>query len=418
MKNQIAFESCKAAFEAMANNPGWTKQGVPRPEHVSPLGVFIGSRDAVWVEPSDLEQLRASQPRLRPLPGIKSRVYGLRFRPGCEDVYTSPFLCLCPGCSTWPRTQCAYPLLCPETKQAFHIVAARVITVTVPRLKAFLVVHGKPRSGNKPALVARAAPLFDWSEGEQPADPEELLVAVSNKIVEFEAEQLAVLEKGREEALKTARNLEELKERLLKAQEDLASATVSLSNPAAAARPPLTPAVSESKRSSARPPPTANKTPLSNTPAAAAHSSLTPAVSESKSPSADPPPAAINSGRKQAKRSARVVQPSSPKKARLSAAGAAQIIAQDINVGRTISLYFNDAGWCDGVVSSVSGKGIEITWPCDDDTCPTRTAVDVLQETCPHGKDGDDGRQLTAISQRRLALDLQKGEIRLLESSL
>ena len=109
MQMQKAFDSCLAAFDAMKNDKAWTRTESTRPCTLSPLGLFIESRTAVWVPRDVLEAQRKAVPRLAVLKGIHS-VYGLRWSPAvqtftpqlffaCARPVFNPFLVANPACT-------------------------------------------------------------------------------------------------------------------------------------------------------------------------------------------------------------------------------------------------------------------------------------------------------------------------------
>ena len=157
MKMQKAFASCLAAFEKISKDSGWQRLESQRPASLSPLGLFIERREAVWIERSALATVRENLPRLAVLKGVHS-TYGFSWTPGAPDVAMSRFLCHCAECvDPDSRRVCRYAAMTRATNRRFRVLPPRsdIKLITVPRLKAFLAIKAPhlPKSGLKPALM-------------------------------------------------------------------------------------------------------------------------------------------------------------------------------------------------------------------------------------------------------------------------
>jgi len=410
MKMQKAFDSCIAAFQEMNNHPHWKKEGASRPKTTSRLGLFIESRSAVWVDPEQLRSFRQKIPRLAPLPGIKSSVYGLTWTPGAKFISVFPLLCLCPGClsESTPRPPCLYPKLVTPTQHSFRVQQAKGFKpVTLPRLKAFLSVKAPrvSRSGAKPALLIAAANVLIWAQGEREACTTDaaLLKAVTDKIVAIENADQQVREAKEAQALEAARQLHHAQELCALAQAQMRDASAPGASPEKVLDLQQTIIQLDQIRSSSSPQPLPV---LPSSPPIPTSSAASSAVSSSSSSALGPAPAVKRKkAQDKSQQHKRVLLTLTP-------AAVAEAVVQALSAGDIISVMYDDAGWLFGRVSRVEAKSIYITWPCAEPSCPTQSASGV----CTHGEDDSDGRDVSRFLKTKVVKDLQKGEVRVGDS--
>jgi len=421
MMMQKAFDSCRDAFTAMKTDPKWTKEGAKRPLTTSPLGLFIEHRTPVWVEKAALTALRAEMPRLAPLPGIKSSIYGLRWVPSSSTITTARFSCLCSSCvQVAPRPQCVYAGMSQEKSMSFRVIASRgPKSVTIKQLKAFLAIRAPQmkKSGSKAELVARVAPLLSWLAGEREAvagDEQKLTEAVSIKIVEFEAiqqeardqKEMAILAAGRQ--MRHAEELvEQAKEQMQKLQQSGGDDAV-LALQMTVMQLHLVKAQhlekSEDGKKEGKADGKAVKRPASSPPPAPAFLSSSSASLAKPSSSAASGPGTSGF----AKRPAVTV----------GAADAAKAAISLLSEHSRLSVYYADEGWLSGFVvkNSPSDSGmILVVWDCDVSGCPANAAsrFDCSSSCCTHGDAGADGRERTRLKKSTLVVNYQAGEVRL-----
>lgn len=192
MQNKKAFETAKAAWRALREDQDWTLVSKGRPAKLDPLATFIEKREAIWVESSELRNIRASLPSLSVLSGIRSRVYGVTFSPGPNPVFeTRSLLCLCSHCHDNHSNQCSFPSMSVVlNSQSFQV--NRVKAATKAQLEGYLVLNGhtvkEVKKLSKVEQVKLAADKLVWT-CERPEEPDALLQSVTVKLLEAARER-------------------------------------------------------------------------------------------------------------------------------------------------------------------------------------------------------------------------------------
>ena len=213
LQNEKAFECGRAAFDALAEDVTWSRVTARRHASVGLLGTFIERRQAIWVEAEALQKERADMPKLAPLSGIRSSVYGVRFCPRLANtVHLSRFLCFCRGCSSWPRGQCAFPHLSTSRAHTLRIKGEKEVTKV--QLNGFLLLQQPPvslaKSARRDVYIRKAAEYVVWADQERQdaeGDAAALSQAVSVKVLAFLAERASRLQQEDAERLEAAHAL-------------------------------------------------------------------------------------------------------------------------------------------------------------------------------------------------------------------
>ena len=215
MQNDKAFECGRAAFDALAEDLTWSRVNATRNPSVGLLGTFIERREAIWVESETLQKERADMPKLAPLAGIRSSVYGVRFCPGPSNntVHLSRFMCFCRGCSSSPREPCAFPHFSASRPHTLRIKGEK--EVTKDQLKGFLLLQQPPvslaKSAKRDVFIQRAAEYVVWADQHEKQcaerDSAALSRAVSAKVLAFLAERASRLQQEDADRLQAAHTL-------------------------------------------------------------------------------------------------------------------------------------------------------------------------------------------------------------------
>jgi len=411
MHMQKAFDSCRDAFLAMQKDSKWTKTGSRRPLTTSPLGLFIEHRAAVWVEHSILATVRAEVPRLAPLPGIKSSIYGLRWSPHSTSIRTSRYICLCASCVQLgaPRPLCLYPGMSHERVVSFRILNPKGYkTITIKRMQAFLSIRAPTtaRSGSKAVLVGRIVPLLAWDAGEREAlgsDARKLLDAVTAKIVQFETLQQSVREQAEAAALEAGRQMKQAELLVQQAREQMQQIQSAPNEEAVLALQMTVVRLQMAKNANEQPAAHADRKAQT-----AAKRSAPSSSSLSSSPAASSPPSIPAALAKRAL----ALSASDP-------ASAAKAVIDSLEADARLSVYFKDAGWCSCFLLKKAGSDtgfLSVLWDCETDGCDANSAsaARCADARCTHGGDGQDGREVGRLKKASVIRDFQAGEVRLL----
>jgi hypothetical protein len=315
LKMQKAFDTGRTAFEALKKDPTWTRLNSQRA--CGRLDTFFEYREAIWVESKLLQQARAKvPPKLSPLPGIRSKVYGLRFAPapGLKVVHTARFMCYCAGCKTWPRQACSYPGMSQTTGSHVLRVLPTGKPVTKKELRAFLFVQTPrvvpPHSRNLQQLLVLVADNLTWTlESPRPIDEAELKQAVTKRIRAY--------------LLQRESDLQAAEDGRLQAEHEQRSKIAS----------------------------------DNNSPASVGSSAVGEALGAADSMSQLPK-------RRQQKQTEHEMK-DSVKRARVGEASRedwTSFMSDRLCVGMKVSVLYEDAGWCSGQVERVTNKTFTVKW--------------------------------------------------------
>ena len=401
MELGMAFASQYAAFEALAKDVGWTRVAARRPASTSALGLFIEARSAVWIPRSNLETARAQVPRLAPLKGIHA-TFGLRWTPGQAAVTTARFLCLCAACVVpdGGGQTCRFPGLTQQSDHTFRVLPPRtgVKVITIARLKAFLAIRGPalPRSGRRAVLIARAAGLLTWDDGEREAcvTDDALALAVTNKVTEFEA----ACERAQTEAEARAREAQAQQEAAEKVVADAVKKIALLRRSGGASAPAAIAALQQQVVT----------VHLANLVRAGAEDKQEPDEgAEGKQQEGKQ-----REGKQQEGKQAEGKQA----EGKVTCEEAANSEISALQTDDRLSVFFQDAGWCSGFVSRLTNSFVYVLWDCAEADCPANRAPTVRSEDvkwmCTHDGGGD-GREETKLKKTTLVRDLMLGEVKL-----
>lgn len=349
MEQKSAFAVGRAAFEALRRDQVWTRWNVQRTG--DPLATFIERRHAVWLESKAMEEIRANAPKLSPLSGIRSWVYGVRYVPGTKKFDLCRFMCFCLGCKAWPRTTCSFAGLSAVVKtHVFRVNHSKLATKA--QIGGFLSLQVPPVPYRPTlkllALMQLAVPAFTWTseDREKMAESEEeYKQTVSRRILLWLAER-----QKREAEKEQVRRDKEHQERagFASVVEDI---KVDVSRPTV---PPVS--SSSSSSSSSAIVLSADELEL------VAEVQRLRDLAEASQASLAPAPAAAKAKRKAA-------QPASVPKPPKKSKGPSMNCEEKINAlcaGHEISVLFSGDGWCHGTVSKVTNKFVFVAWGNND----------------------------------------------------